>query len=50
VACKPAIGHTLGASGLVELAAAMHDPAAHRIWKLGMGFGGHLACVAVARE
>jgi hypothetical protein len=50
VACKPAIGHTLGASGLVELAAAMQDPAARRIWKLGMGFGGHLACVAVARE
>ncbi|MFM2091722.1 MAG: hypothetical protein RLZZ127_2211 [Planctomycetota bacterium] len=50
VACKPAIGHTLGASGLVELAAALCDPAARRIWKLGMGFGGHLACVAVVRD
>jgi hypothetical protein len=45
---KPRIGHTLGASGLVELAIAMAAPV-RRIWKLGLGFGGHLAAVALER-
>jgi len=45
---KPNIGHTLGASGAVELALALESPA-RRIWKLSLGFGGHLAAVAVAR-
>lgn len=49
LACKPAIGHCLGASGTVELAAALEAPVA-RLWKLSLGFGGHLAAVAVARE
>jgi hypothetical protein len=46
---KPLIGHTLGASGAVELALALHSPA-RRMWKLSLGFGGHLAAVAVARS
>jgi 3-oxoacyl-[acyl-carrier-protein] synthase-1 len=45
---KPLIGHTLGASGAVELALALNSPA-RRMWKLSLGFGGHLAAVAVAR-
>lgn len=49
VVCKPIIGHCLGASSAVELAAALHGP--HRsIWKLGLGFGGHIAGVALRRE
>jgi len=32
----------------VELAVAMQG-SARRIWKLGLGFGGHLAAVAVGR-
>lgn len=48
VLCKPIIGHCLGASGLVELAAALCSPA-RRIWKLSLGFGGHIAAVAVER-
>lgn len=48
LALKPTIGHCLGASGLVELAVAM-DGSSRRLWKLGLGFGGHLAAVALAR-
>ena len=48
LAMKPAIGHCLGASGAVELAAALHAPAA-RLWKIALGFGGHLCAVAVER-
>jgi hypothetical protein len=46
--CKPVIGHCLGASGAVELALALESPA-RRLWKLSLGFGGHLAAVALAR-
>lgn len=48
LACKPAIGHCLGASGIAELALALEAPV-RRAWKIGLGFGGHLAAVAVAR-
>lgn len=47
--CKPWIGHALGASGAVELAAALAGPA-RRLWKLSLGFGGHLVAVACVRE
>jgi hypothetical protein len=51
LAMKPVIGHTLGASGLVELGAALAAPAGvDRIWKLAMGFGGHVAGTAVVRH
>jgi hypothetical protein len=43
---KAHIGHALGASGAVELAAALHGPA-RRLWKLSLGFGGHLVAVAL---
>ena len=46
--CKPLIGHCLGASAAVELALALEAPE-RRLWKLGLGFGGHLAAVAVER-
>jgi hypothetical protein len=46
---KPWIGHALGASGALELAAALEAPAG-RLWKLSLGFGGHLAAVAVERR
>lgn len=46
--CKPSIGHCLGASGIVELAIGLHSPA-KRLWKLSLGFGGHIAAVAVER-
>ena len=46
---KPVIGHTLGASGLVEIVAALHSPH-RRLWKLALGFGGHFAAVAVERD
>jgi 3-oxoacyl-(acyl-carrier-protein) synthase len=46
---KPWIGHALGASGAVELAAVLHAPV-RRIWKLSLGFGGHLVAVAVERQ
>ena len=46
---KPLIGHSLGASGAVELVLALESPA-RRIWKLSLGFGGHLAAVAVERS
>ena len=49
ITCKPWIGHTLGASGVVELTAALHSPA-KRLWKLSLGFGGHLIAVACQRE
>lgn len=45
---KPWIGHALGASGAVELAAALHAPV-QRLWKLSLGFGGHLVAIAVER-
>lgn len=48
VRCKPWIGHALGASGLVELAAALEARVA-RLWKLSLGFGGHVVAVAVDR-
>lgn len=48
-AWKPVIGHCLGASGLVELAIACQSPW-RRFWKLSLGFGGHLAGVALARD
>lgn len=48
MACKPLIGHCLGASSAVELAACLHGPW-RRIWKLGLGFGGHVAAVALGR-
>jgi hypothetical protein len=47
--CKPTIGHCLGASAAVELAIGLEAPA-RRLWKLGLGFGGHLAAVAVERS
>ncbi|MBA2480797.1 MAG: hypothetical protein H0V44_09050 [Planctomycetes bacterium] len=46
--CKPSIGHCLGASGAVELAIALSGDA-RRIWKLSLGFGGHLAAIAIIR-
>jgi 3-oxoacyl-(acyl-carrier-protein) synthase len=46
--CKPMIGHCLGASAAVELALGLEAPV-KRLWKLGLGFGGHLAVVAVER-
>jgi 3-oxoacyl-(acyl-carrier-protein) synthase len=46
--CKPVIGHCLGASGLTELVLALEAPV-ERLWKISLGFGGHLAAVAVAR-
>jgi len=47
--CKPVIGHCLGASAAVELALGLEAPV-KRLWKLGLGFGGHLAAVAVERS
>jgi len=46
---KPWIGHALGASGAVELAAILASPL-RRIWKLSLGFGGHLVAVAAERK
>ncbi len=46
--CKPIIGHCLGASAAVELAVGLEAPV-RRLWKLGLGFGGHLAAIAVER-
>ena len=48
LSCKPSIGHCLGASAAVELALGLEAPVS-RLWKLGLGFGGHLAAVAVER-
>jgi hypothetical protein len=48
LACKSVIGHCLGASGVVELALALQAPV-QRLWKISLGFGGHLAAVAVQR-
>lgn len=48
LACKPILGHTLGASGAIELALALEAPV-RRLWKLSLGFGGHLAAVACQR-
>lgn len=47
--CKPLIGHCLGASAAVELVLGLEAPV-KRLWKLGLGFGGHLAAVAVERR
>jgi 3-oxoacyl-[acyl-carrier-protein] synthase II len=47
--CKPVIGHCLGASAAVELALGLEAPV-RRLWKLGLGFGGHLAAVAAERS
>ncbi len=46
---KPWIGHTLGASGAIELAACLEGPW-RRLWKLSLGFGGHLVAVACIRD
>ncbi len=46
---KPVIGHCLGASGLVELAIALHAPV-RSLWKLSLGFGGHAVGVALVRD
>jgi 3-oxoacyl-(acyl-carrier-protein) synthase len=46
--CKPHLGHSLGASGAVELAAALCADE-RRIWKISLGFGGHLAAIAIVR-
>jgi 3-oxoacyl-[acyl-carrier-protein] synthase II len=46
---KPALGHCLGASSAVELAVALQAPVG-RLWKLALGFGGHLAAVALERR
>lgn len=48
LACKPSIGHCLGASSAVELAAALEAPV-RRLWKLGLGFGGHVVLAALER-
>lgn len=48
LAMKPCLGHCLGASGLVELVVAQ-AASVQRFWKLSLGFGGHLAGVAVCR-
>jgi 3-oxoacyl-(acyl-carrier-protein) synthase len=48
LACKPSIGHSLGASSLVELCAGL-ESSVQRVWKIGLGFGGHLAAVALER-
>ena len=47
--CKPSIGHCLGASGTAELAIGL-ESSARRLWKISLGFGGHLAAVAVERS
>jgi 3-oxoacyl-[acyl-carrier-protein] synthase II len=49
IACKPFIGHCLGASGAVELAAGLSAPV-RRLWKISLGFGGHLGAIAVVRN
>ena len=49
VACKPTLGHCLGASGLVELAVGLQSDWPS-LWKVAFGFGGHLAAVAVERQ
>lgn len=46
---KPWIGHALGASGALELAACL-DGGACRLWKLSLGFGGHLVAVGLERR
>ncbi len=49
LSCKPVIGHCLGASGIVELAIGL-ESSAQRLWKISLGFGGHLAAVALERR
>lgn len=46
---KPWIGHALGASSAVELAACL-ESGCRRLWKLSLGFGGHLVAVALERS
>lgn len=47
--CKPIIGHSLGANAAVELAVALHGPW-QRVWKIALGFSGHLGGVALSRQ
>ena len=46
--CKPVIGHCLGASSLVELAVGCAGTW-QRWWKISLGFGGHMAGVALQK-
>lgn len=46
---KPWIGHALGASSAVELAACL-DGGPARLWKLSLGFGGHLVAIGLERR
>ena len=48
IACKPTLGHCLGASGLVELAVGLESD--YVTLEGGVWFGGHLAAVAVERS
>jgi 3-oxoacyl-[acyl-carrier-protein] synthase II len=48
IVCKPLIGHSLGANALVELVASLESPH-QRLWKLSLGFGGHIAACVVDR-
>lgn len=45
---KPIIGHSLGANAAVELASALQGPW-RSLWKIALGFGGHLAAIAAQR-
>jgi len=46
--CKEWLGHCLGGSGLVELSIGCCSPHAS-FWQISLGFGGHLAVVALRR-
>lgn len=46
--CKPWLGHALGASGAIELALGLECPI-QRLWKISLGFGGHLVALAAER-
>jgi len=47
--CKELLGHCLGASALVELSIACCSPYAS-FWQISLGFGGHLAVIALRRD
>ena len=47
--CKPWLGHSLGASAAVELAVGL-ETGLRRLWKMSLGFGGHLVAVAIERQ
>ena len=47
--CKQWLGHCLGGSGLVELSIGCCSPHAS-FWQISLGFGGHLAVVAMQRD